>query len=536
MNIYNYSNRRIIIGFILTVFINNNLGAQKTINDKLMLTQQQDKHWWVGIINHGDLMPLTNDYNANMYGNNFGNQIQPLLLSKSGEYIWSDHPIDVLYSKDTLVVQSFGGEIVYSDGNQNLREAYLDVSSKFFKPSGMLPDLDLIRFPQYNTWIELMYDQNQEDILKYANAILENDFPPGVIMVDDNWQEDYGNWKFHPARFPNPKEMMDSLHNMGFKVMLWACPFISADSYIHRDLSEKGYLLKDSTGNPAIIHWWNGYSSCIDFSHPQGYKWFDKQLETLVNQYDVDGFKLDAGDAKRYNGTISYQDIGPNEQSRLYGEIGLNYPLNEYRAMWKMGGQPLVQRLRDKGHDWQDLQKLIPHILLQGIMGYSFTCPDMIGGGEYRSFLNTDIIDQELIVRSAQCHALMPMMQFSVAPWRILDNAHLEACKEAINIREQYISTILKLAKESANTGEPIVRSMEYVFPNEGYENVKDQFMLGNDIMVCPVLTKNCEKMVITIPKGRWKSDLGMVYRGEQTVEILTPLNRLPLFEKITKN
>ena len=44
----------------------------------------------------------------------------------------------------------------------------------------------------------------------------------------------------------------------------------------------------------------------------------------------------------------------------------------------------------------------------------------MIGGGEWTSFQDSSIMDEELIVRSAQVSALMPMMQFSVAPWRVL--------------------------------------------------------------------------------------------------------------------
>ena len=95
--------------------------------------------------------------------------------------------------------------------------------------------------------------------------------------------------------------------------------------------------------------------------------------------------------------------------------------------MWKMGGQPLGERLSDKAHSWTDLRKLIPDMTLEGLMGYPFSCPDMIGGGEFTSFLPGTTIDQELIVRSAQCQALMPMMQFSVAPWRVLDQAHLKA-------------------------------------------------------------------------------------------------------------
>src|SRR5690606_2950018 len=132
----------------------------------------------------------------------------------------------------------------------------------------------------------------------------------------------------------------------------------------------------------------------------------------------------------------------------LWGLFGLKYPLNEYRAMWKRGGEPLAERLRDKNHNWEDLQKLVPGMTLAGLLGYPFTCPDMIGGGDYGSFIDVDAakLDQDLIVRSAQCHALMPMMQFSVAPWRILDKEHLDAVKAAVDLRKKYMPLIMDLA------------------------------------------------------------------------------------------
>ena len=111
-----------------------------------------------------------------------------------------------------------------------------------------------------------------------------------------------------------------------------------------------------------------------------------------------------------------------------------------------MAGQLLVQRLRDKEHNWADLQKLVPEVVVQGLMGYAFTCPDMIGGGEFMSFLDKNSYDQDLVVQSAQCHALMPMTQFSVAPWRILDNAHLAAVKRAVTLRRRFTSRIMALA------------------------------------------------------------------------------------------
>lgn len=524
----NLKEKRTII--FLLLFIAGSAWSQNL--EKISL-EVGDGKWWTGVVTHGELMPLNDDYQANMYGNNYGNQIQPLLLSSDGQFIWSEEPLKINFEKGSLKVESIGGELIYSNTNSTLRDAFLNASRKFFPPSGKVPDLDLVRFPQYNTWIELMYNQNQEDILKYANAIINNGFPPGVIMIDDNWQEDYGVWKFHPGRFPAPKQMVDSLHNMGFKVMLWVCPFISADSDIFRQTRASNLILKSKNGNPAIIRWWNGYSALLDFSNPEAVEWFVAKLNKLQSEIGVDGFKFDAGDSEYYKNVVGCNPVSPNEHTALFGKIGLQFPLNEYRAMWKMAGQPLVQRLRDKSHSWDDLPKLIPHIVVQGLMGYSFTCPDMIGGGEFQSFLNAASIDQELVVRSAQIHALMPMMQFSAAPWRILDEEHFSATKMAVKIREKYLDTILRLVNESAETGEPVVRHMEYVFPHQGFANVKDQFMLGNEILVAPVIHQSQKSRKVILPPGRWKDEQNKVFRGPGEFIIDVPLERLPVFEKI---
>ncbi len=81
-----------------------------------------------------------------------------------------------------------------------------------------------------------------------------------------------------------------------------------------------------------------------------------------------------------------------------------------------------MQRLCDKDHDWGNsgLAALIPDAIVQSITGHPFLCPDMIGGGEYRNFYDRNSFDNELVVRWAQIACLMPVMQFSAAPWRIL--------------------------------------------------------------------------------------------------------------------
>lgn len=502
--------------------------------------------WWGGAVNDGVSMPFENNYSYNMYADLKGNQAQPLLLSNKGRVVWSEAAFKFSLVNGALVIEG-SDEIYLSQEATDLKGAFEFASKNYFPADGKTPDKLLFEQPQYNTWIELTYDQNQEDILKYAHAIIDNGFPPGVLMIDDNWQEAYGDWRFHPEKFPSPKEMIKELHGLGFKVMVWVCPFVSPDTEIFRSGAKEGMFLKypDNqavAGSPstyfndvAMVGWWNGYSALLDFSSPNAKKWFKAQLQYLVDEYDVDGFKLDAGDADLYpDWLVSYEkSTTPNKHTELFAEIGLDFPLNEYRATWKMAGRPLAQRLRDKGHDWEDLQTLVPNITVQGLMGYAFTCPDMIGGGEFNSFLNNAVIDQELIVRSAQVHALMPMMQFSVAPWRILDGEHLRAVKDAVELRKVFTPSILKLVEEAAITGEPIVRTMEYVFPNSGYEDIKDQFLLGNDILVAPVLGKGQEKRTVLLPEGKWKGFDGKTYTGNRKVEFAVKLNSIPYFEKI---
>jgi alpha-glucosidase len=146
------------------------------------------------------------------------------------------------------------------------------------------------------------------------------------------------------------------------------------------------------------------------------------------------------------------------------------------------------------------------------------------------------VIDQELIVRSAQCQALMPMMQFSVAPWRVLDKAHLQSVLKAVKVREDHTPYIMRLVAQSAATGEPVVRSMEYVFPHQGYENVNDQFMLGEQILVAPVLKNGTGNREVMIPTGTWREFNGELYQGPARLSLTVKDDELCYFEKVTTN
>ena len=528
-----------VLLFCFILLLHLDVGWATSFKYQSKITPFEGEKWWGGTVGLGRKMPFEGNLRLfDLSAENLNNQNVPFLLSSEGRYVWSDKPFSFQVKDDELYLYSAYEKLEPLKVGNTLKDAYMAASGRHFPPSGDLPDSLFFSIPQYNTWIELMYNQNQKDILKYADHILENDFPAGVFMVDDNWQKYYGNFEFKPERFPDPKGMIDHLHRLGFKIMFWICPFVSPDSPEFRELQQKGYLIKKKgTNNAAIIPWWNGYSACYDLSNPAAAEHLKQQLRNMQNKYGVDGFKFDAGDISHYNDPeLEFYDKSSSsvDMCWYWAKIGLDFPFNEYRAGWKMGGEALVQRLGDKDYSWKAVGQLIPDMIAAGLLGYAYTCPDMIGGGQFSSFLGVDQtkLDQELIVRSCQVHALMPMMQFSVAPWRILDAKHLAICRDYAHLHEKIGGYILEQARHAAKTGEPIVRHMEYGFPHQGFIDCKDQFMLGDKYLVAPMVEKGNSR-VVRLPKGRWKDDLGKIHKGGKSITIDVPLNRLPYYERL---
>ena len=287
----------------------------------------EDELWWGGAAKYGKQMPYSSaaDFEAVLDPNSTNNQANPVLISNKGRYFWCEGGFNFSIHNGEITVEE-KGELVFGETGGGLRDAFREVKMRFFPDDKKLPDTDLIVHPQYNTWIELMYDQCQEKILAYVDNLVANDMPKGVIMIDDTWQENYGIWNFNPARFSDPKAMMDKIHSLGYKIMLWICPFVSPDSAVYRELTKKGLFVKNPDGSDAIRLWWNGYSAVLDFTNPDAQRWFKDQLDRLQNEYGVDGFKFDAGDAEFYrDDDLTFAPTTANGQCELYAKIGLDY-------------------------------------------------------------------------------------------------------------------------------------------------------------------------------------------------------------------
>lgn len=503
--------------------------------EKIELEVYANEHWWSGTAALGYTMPYDSRSNCTVdqINNKSNNQVSPVLMSDCGRFLYACGGLIYSFKNGKLKVS--GENLLFKTLEGGIKACFEYLKTDIFPDDGGFPDEDLIIHPQYNTWIELMHDQREEKIIEYAENLVKNGMPRGVIMIDATWQEDYGVWDFHPGRFKDPKGMIEKIHKMDFKVMLWIAPFVSPDSLVYMELSKRGLLLKNSDGEDAVRRWWDGYSAVLDLTNKEACNWFKGRLDRLQEQYGIDGFKFDAGDPGFYRSDdITAKPVTPNGQCEAYGMFGTAYPLNEYRACFGLAGKPLVQRLADKEHSWGNtgMAALIPNSIAQSLGGYRFICPDMIGGGEYRSFLNGATIDEELFVRYAQCSALLPMMQFSADPFRLLSRKNAELCRAAARLHEENGKYILNLIKKCIKEKLPVIAPIGYYDSNADISE-KDAFMLSDELLVAPITEKGADKKEIYLPEGEWKAPNGDIYTGGNTVTIKASINDLPFFKRI---
>ena len=534
----------------------------------LKITMLENEYWWGGTIAQAEKMPFdcNTETVVNLVGKRSTVQAAPLFLSSKGRYIWSEKGFIASFKNGEIVCDG-DGEIILNEESTCLKEAFVNAKRTYFPfETTVRTPREFYQLPQFNTWMELVKEQTEENILAYAEGLAQNGYKRGILIIDDGWQENHGIWRFHPRKFKDPKAMIEKLHKMGFKVMLWVAPWISPDSdeclslcRIRGAENDTGHLVRLKDGRVAIYKWWNGYSAMLNFNLEGDCEYMQNQLDVLVNEYGVDGFKFDGGDYtwKPINEVDTFSlatENGIGEDPMVYGwktfeakrystdelnaawiKFGMKYPLHEYKNTWKTGHLPVIQRLGDKAHKWEfgGLASLLPQGMFIGLIGNPFICPDMVGGGLWTAFVYGKA-DEELFVRMAQCSALFPMMQFSALPWKKLSASYAKLCLEMAQLHEQMEAELVAFVENAETTGEPIIRSLAYNYPHKGYEKIIDQFMLGETYLVAPVLTKGVIEREVVFPDGKWEDMTDGTIYGQGKHVVPAPIDKLPYFKKIS--
>jgi alpha-glucosidase (family GH31 glycosyl hydrolase) len=480
----------------------------------------------------------------------------------------------------TLVGDDLQFDIFFSE---DLISAYNEMVKVVGRPE-KAPPLELMEEPIWTTWAYYKDKIDQETVLNFAHEIIDHGYPYQIMEIDDRWQIEYGDLVFDPQRFPEPEKMVAKLHELGFKVTLWVIPFLHPRSKAAQEGVVRGYLVKDGRGEPYKIKWWQGAGYLLDVTNPEAMDWFGHRLKTLQDEMGIDGYKFDGGEARFVpeDAVFSQPLASRNEYTHRYIDwVSKNYSYCEVRSGWNNQTSPIFFRLWDLSSNWtyaNGLRSVIPSILSLSLCGYPFNFPDMIGGNAYFEFPKNRFIHwvivkvlipilernlrkgkdvpedevlgytdapkwiektpwfgyptAELMIRWTELNALMQIMQFSILPWEFGEECD-RICRQYAQLHLGFVPQLQEAAREAVKTGEPVIRPVSWLAPQDTLALLcEDQFLVGENILVAPVVEKGARKRDVYLPPGSWKDYWTRNrHRGPAILENYpAPLDILPIF------
>lgn len=393
---------------------------------------------------------------------------------------------------------------------------------RYFNKPSRVPASEAFRDPIWSTWALYGRAVDQNKVLQFAQQIRQHRFNSSHLEIDDMYTPAYGDFHFDEGKFPNASDMFHRLRDAGFRVTLWVHPFVNYNSSSFGEGVERELFVREPTGRlPALVRWWNGIGAVLDFTRPEAREWFQGHLRRLRSSYNVTSFKFDAGEVSYLPRDFStYRPLSdPSVWSRRYTEMAEPFfSLAEVRVGYQSQNISCFFRLVDRDSVWGydlGLRSLIPAVLTVSMLGYPFILPDMIGGNAVpeRTAGRQDGPgpERELYVRWLEVAAFMPAMQFSIPPWQYDAEVVAIAHKFAALRASLVAPLLLELAGEITDTGDPIVRPLWWIAPgDETAHRIDSQFLIGDTLLVAPVLEPGKQERDVYLPAGKWRS-----YKGE---------------------
>ncbi|CAG5059003.1 unnamed protein product [Parnassius apollo] len=401
------------------------------------------------------------------------------------------------------------------------------------KPTG-IPDFRMIQYPVWSTWARYSREIDQDNLWQFANEIADSGFPNAQFEIDDLWEICYGSLTVDERKLPDFKKLIQDIKGLGFRVSIWVHPFINKDcNPWYSEALEKGYLVLNEEGSPDTS-WWNNNGSVpgyIDFTNPDAAEWYSSRLRNLIETYDIDSLKFDAGESSWsppvQNGDI---DLHPGHIVRDYVNTVAKFgPMIEIRSGMRTQDLPVFVRMVDKDTLWgfdNGLATLVTTLLTMNLNGYPLVLPDMIGGNGYN-----ERPSKELFIRWLQANVFMPTLQYSFVPWDH-DEETVEICRRYTQLHADFAEEIAEAMQAAVDSGAPVNPPIWWHDPTDQEAlEVWDEFLLGERVLVAPVVEAGAESRDVYLPSGRWRAADGQLHAGPVWLrDYPAPLDTLPYF------
>lgn len=404
------------------------------------------------------------------------------------------------------------------------------------------------------------FDQLTERVIyNYTEEVIALGFlKSGHILINEFWQKEIGDFTVDVERFERFAETVNILHKQGFRIVLTIQPFISTDSPSFSEAVHKKLLIYERLSErsiPALTRYKSAMSTgVLDITTNVSVAWLQQKLKKIVKEYRIDSFFLDFGTA--YNMPHYYQCskslLNPDQYKTIFGsKFEDSVRIMAYSGAISPPKLPTFLSLPPVNASWEGLQSILPTALVYGVIGYPFIIPGAVGGDyyvpgndstilSYHSLDQPQLPDQELFVRWFQLSTFLPSIRFSHLPEEYKSEFITDVSKELAGLRESIvIPTLKKHLNEAMNEAKPLIRPLWMIDSNdENCVHAENQFAIGNDIIVAPILYQGQTRRPVYLPDGVWKDGIdGSLRKGHRLIENYhMPLDKVAYFIRKPNN
>lgn len=353
------------------------------------------------------------------------------------------------------------------------------------------------------------------------------------------------------AKFPEPQAAIARFTQQNIRTVANLKPCLLTDHPAYDDVAARGAFVRNTgDGSPVLAPFWDGEGSNIDFTHPDGIRWWQEALTKQVLDYGFDAGWNDNNEYGIWNDTGSSHGFGtpiPIHRSRPLQALLMTRATAEAQAAHRpteraftvtRAGPPGIQRYAqtwsgDNTTSWEMLRWNIRMGLTMSLSGMFNTGHDV--GGFFGP-----VPDPELLVRWVQNGAFSPRFIMNSwkpdgvfnSPW--LRPKVLPIVRDAIRLRYRMIPYLYSLYRRAATHGEPMLRPTFFEFEADPRTFAdSDDFMLGPSLLVACVVEPGARRRRVYLPRGpaEWFDFwTGRSFNSGSDVDVPAPLGLVPLF------
>ncbi|XP_028306028.1 SITS-binding protein [Gouania willdenowi] len=523
--------------------------------------------WYGGASVRGQTWPI-NDQNATMQPftvsdlkdnpSRFGSALERYFLGSSGVavLISPDIPLQLgVDSRQQFCLQSLPSmerlPLQYTVCvAHNVKAAHEEAVRQLSEHSRQLPNMKALWLPFWKLLSNVDSGPKVERELRtFSNRLRRHQLGEGVISLNEHsttllsdMDHDYLNSrkKGVSKRLTRDLPLVKLLN-----ISITLSPFLGVDTtQFHTSLldgTEAYWLSLPSASRgqliPVMSQWRGKFCVKLNITNPGAVSWFLDRVGFLQAHIGMEYIMLEGGEGNVFEEQALRppQALDGDKYISLLAHLATRMGDSTIMTSGtRSNHMPLFVRMTPMQSDWSTmgLKGIIPLLLHHTLLGYNFLIPDAVGG----SLSGELVTDEELFIRWLEIITFLPVISFHTPPWVCGEDQVLNLTRTYISKHQQEVVPLIEqFAEEWQVTGNPIYRPMWWLSPNDPMTfTIDDQFLIGDEVLVAPVVEKGAVHRDIYLPDGgfQWQdSQNGQVFDGGTFLQDYpVPLERVAVF------